>query len=158
VESKKQSKRSLLSQYLAERPPGFLTEAEFRLLGERLDPVSEAYLRNLLRSSGLPLDPVVEGVRQDSLDELERTLLALAHEYRRAIDAGDQDRAARCRRAVLTGKEHARLAARRAAGSKPERQAQKEEMASWMLVWLENPYIFPTWMGLRKKVSSRPSG
>jgi hypothetical protein len=145
-----------LSQYLAERPPGLLTEAEFRLLGERLAPVSEAYLRNLVRSSGLLLDPVVEGVRQDSLAALERTLLALAHEYRRAIDAGDQGRAARCRRAVLTGKEHARLAARR--GANPERQAQKKEMASWMLVWLENPSIFPTWMALRKKAGGRSSG
>ena len=142
----------LLSRHLAERPSGPLTESEFALLGERLAPVSDSYLRGLLRSSGLPLDPVVEGVRQDSFEGLGRTLLALAREYERAREAGDQGRAARCRRAVLTGKEHARLAARRP-GIPPERKAQKEEMASWMLVWLENPAIFPAWLSLREKAA-----
>lgn len=105
-----------------------------------------------MRSSGLPLDPVVEGVRQDSFQELARTLLALSVEYQRAVDVGDQGRAARCRRAVLTGKEHARLAARRP-GLPPERRAEKQEMASWMLIWLENPPIFPMWLELRKRAA-----
>jgi hypothetical protein len=157
VEPKKQSKRARLGQLLAERRPGLLTEAEFSLLRERLAPVSEAYLRNLVRSCGLPLDSVVEGVRQDSFEHLERTLLALAREYQSALDVGDQGRAARCRRAVLVGKDHARLAARRP-GASPQSKQQKEEMASWMLVWIENPAIFPTWLALRKKAAGRSSG
>jgi hypothetical protein len=31
-----------------------------------------------------------------------------------------------------------------------EKKAQKEEMIQWMLVWLENPGIFPAWVKLRK--------
>jgi hypothetical protein len=115
-----------------------------------LAPVSDSYLRRLLLSCGVPLDPVVEGVRQDSLAELERTLLALAEAYAMALEAGDRERAGRCRQAVLTGKEHARLAARRA-GASPAIVAEKEEAASWMLVWLETPAIFPAWVALRKR-------
>ncbi len=115
-----------------------------------LAPVSDSYLRHLLRSSGIPLDPVVEGVRQDSLEALERTLLALAEAYSQAIQCGDKGRTALCREAVITGREHARLATSRA-GAPAELKARKEEMASWMLVWLENPAIFPAWLALRKK-------
>ncbi|RPI13078.1 MAG: hypothetical protein EHM65_05460, partial [Acidobacteriales bacterium] len=104
----RQTKRGLLSQYLAETRPERLTEADFGMLRERLAPVSDSYLRSLLRSSGIPLDPVVEGVRQDSFENLERTLCALAQVY-----AADRECAAACRRAVLTGKDHARLASRR---------------------------------------------
>lgn len=112
--------------------------------------MSDSCLRHLLRDCGLPLDPVVEGIRQRSFEELERTLLAIGEEYARAMETGGRERAAACRRAVITGKEHARLAARRPAASE-EVRARKEEMASWMLVWLENPAIFPAWLGLRKK-------
>lgn len=99
----------------------------------------------------------MEGVRQDSFQELGRTLLALAQEYQNAIDAGDQERAGRCRSAVLTGKDHARLAARRPSASS-ESKAQKEEMASWMLVWLENPAIFSAWLALRKRAARGSRG
>jgi hypothetical protein len=153
VEIKRQTKRARLSQHLAETRPDRIGEPEWRRLRGMLAPVSDSYLRRLLLSCGVPLDPVVEGVRQDSLAELERTLLALAEAYAIALEAGDRERAVRCRQAVLTGKEHARLAARRA-GASPAAVAEKEEMASWMLVWLETPAIFPAWLALRKKAMS----
>jgi hypothetical protein len=121
-----------------------------RELRERLAPISGAYLQKLVRASGLPLDPVVEGVRQDSFEELERTLTGIGEEYAKALDSGDAGRAARCRQAVITGKEHARLAARRR-GASPETRSLKEEMFIWMLLWLENPAIFRTWLSIRKK-------
>ncbi len=121
-----------------------------RDLRERLAPISGAYLQKLVRASGFPMDPVVEGVRQDSLEELERTLTGIGEEYAKAVESGDAARAAGCRQAVITGKEHARLAAHRR-GVAPEARALKEEMAAWMLLWLENPAIFPTWLSLRKK-------
>ncbi len=121
-----------------------------RELRERLAPISGAYLQKLVRASGLPLDPVVEGVRQGSFEELERTLIGIGEEYAKALESGDMGRAARCRQAVITGKEHADLASRRRAVS-PETRALKQEMAAWMLLWLENPAIFPTWLSLRKK-------
>jgi hypothetical protein len=155
VGTTRQTKRELLNRYLADARLERITEADFSLLRQRLAPVSESYLRGLLRSSGVLLDPLVEGVRQSSFEELGRTLVALALEYQAAVAGGDRERARRCRRAVLTGKEHARLAARRS-GSAPEVRARKEEMASWMLVWLENPGIFPAWLALRRRATESP--
>ncbi len=100
-----------------------------------LGPISESYLRRLLRASGVPLDPLVEGVRQSGFDDLERTLTALA--------ACDRSGA---RRLVIEAKEHARLALKR----KPD--PAREEMILWMLTWLENPDTFPIWVRLRKAV------
>jgi hypothetical protein len=56
---------------------------------------------------------------------------------------------------VIAGKEHARLAARRA-GASDERRVLKEEMAAWMLLWLENPALFPAWLALRKRAGPVP--
>jgi len=111
--------------------------------------VSESYLRRLVRESGLPMDPLVEGVRQESFDELARTLLALHAEYIRAAEAGDWERQAACRRLVIEAKDHARWAARRT--KDPAKREAKEEMAAWMLVWLETPDAFPVWLDLRRK-------
>lgn len=145
------TKRTRLREYVAQRRPSRITAAEWEELSGRLAPISESYLRRLLRDSGVPLDPAVEGVRQDSFEELERTLLALAEEYAGARAGGRREAAAMCRRAVVTAKDHARLSLRRA--TEPGQRARKEEMISWMLVWLENPEAFPVWLRLRKQAA-----
>ena len=114
-------------------------EDELPVLVAALGPVSARYLRRLLRESGLRLSPLVEGVRQDSFGELERTLLALEEEYRRGKRAA-------ARREVLTARQHAEWALRRKA------DPIKEEMLSWMRVWLQNPGVFPAWLEIRKRV------
>jgi hypothetical protein len=108
---------------------------EWREIAAFLAPVSDRTVRNLLRESNWPLDPLIEGVRQDSLEDLERTLLALEAEYRE----GDEARRRACRRAVITAKDHARF-----------HRDEKREMILWMLTWLENPEVFPLWVRLRK--------
>ena len=129
-------------------------ESHFEELRSRMAPLSDRALRKLLRETGYALAPVVEGVRQEDFDQLERTLAALAGEYERA--AGGRERTRMIRRLVITAKEHARFAAR--ARDVGKRQA-KEEMAEWMLVWLENPAIFPQWVRLRRAARpvSRPA-
>ena len=52
-----------------------------------LSPISNTYLKKLLRDSQHPLHPLVEGVRQDSMEELERTLLGLECIYSMSVDA-----------------------------------------------------------------------
>jgi hypothetical protein len=37
------------------------------------------------------------------------------------------------------------------------KRAQKEEMTQWMLVWLENPAIFPAWVEARKRTLGDPA-
>ncbi len=122
-------------------------EAEWETLLRMLAPVPESYLRRLLRDfsrdSGVPLAPIVEGVRQESFAALESSLLKLLTEY----EKGDAAQRSRVRRLVIEAKDHARLAAR-----KPERSEEKQEMILWMLTWLENPPLFPDWVRLRRRL------
>ena len=109
-------------------------EVEFRQLAAELAPASENVIRHLLRDSGIPLSPVVEGVRQNSVDELERTLGALTLEYV-AADAG---RRAQIRRLVIASRDHARF-------------SRRDEALLWTQTWLENPEVFPVWAALRRQ-------
>ena len=111
-----------------------------------LSPISESYLRKLLRESGVPLASMVEGVRQGSFDELEASLARLLAEY----ESGDAAQRTGVRRLVITAKEHARWAAR-----KSREPADKEEMTLWMVTWLENPPLFPEWVRLRRGLLRR---
>ena len=124
--------------------PEKIGEAEWESLLDLLAPISEGYLRRLVRDlareSEVPLAPLVEGVRQESLDALEASLTALLAEY----EAGDAARRAKVRALVIGGKDHARFAARK------EENRTKEEMVLWMLTWLENPPLFPEWVKLRR--------
>jgi hypothetical protein len=74
----------------------------------------------------------VEGVRQENLAGLERTLVALLGEERRAA-----------RTLIIEAKDHARWSLRK--------HPEKQEMILWMLTWLENPGIFPQWLKIRKE-------
>ena len=74
---KARGKPAELGRWLEEHHPAQIGEAEFAALRARLAPVSESYLRKLLRECGVPLDPMVEGVRQGTFAELETSLLRL---------------------------------------------------------------------------------
>lgn len=89
----------------------------------------------------MALAPLIEGVRQDSFEVLEGSLLKLLAEY----ESGDAARRSRARNLVIEAKDHARLAAR-----KPGLRPDKQEMILWMLTWLENPAVFPDWVRLRR--------
>ena len=126
---------------MAETQPRSIGESEFGQLRRTLAPISENYLRRLLRESGVPLDPMIEGVRQATLDELQASLLAMLDEY----EKGDAVRRAAVRRLVIVAKDHARWAAR-----DPAKNREKEEMILWIITWLENPPVFREWVTLRR--------
>jgi hypothetical protein len=130
-----------LERWLLRRNPQLIGEPEWDELRQDLSPVSETYLRKLLRESGVALAPLVEGVRQESFDALQASLEKMLAEYQN----GDPARKVLVRRAVITAKDHARLAARNDA-----KRAEKQEMALWMLTWLENPPVFAEWVRLRR--------
>ncbi|MGO9095639.1 MAG: hypothetical protein ACLQGV_10490 [Bryobacteraceae bacterium] len=121
-----------------------VTEAEQAELRARLAPISDSYLRRLLRATGWPLAPLVAGVRQESLEELERSLRELGEVYAQATQGGEAGRARLVRRLAIEAKLHARWALRRG-------HQEKEETILWLLTWLENPGVFPAWVGLRKR-------
>lgn len=125
-----------------------ITETDFGELMRALAPVSQSYLRRLLLHTGLPLDPLVGGIRQDSFENLEATLVDMLREYEAAMVAGNGSRAKMCRQLVITAKDHAKFSLRSAKLS-AERRAAKEEMVLWMMTWLENPGVFGAWVRLR---------
>lgn len=133
--------RAEILAWLARQGAGRVDEALAARLRAEFAEVSEATVRRALRDSGLDLDPLVEGVRQETLEQLERTLLRLAAEY----EQGDAERRARVRALVLTARRHTELAARR----KP-----KQEELLWLRTWLENPLVFPAWARLRRRACS----
>ena len=144
------SKKALLAAYLKDENLSQVTEREWREIVARLAPVSEGYLRRLLADTAIPVDQPFAGVRQKTFEELEGSLLAMEEVYTRAKETGDRARAQQCRNAVIQAKDHTRFAARSPKTS-PEKKAQKEEMIHWMLVWLDDPGVFPAWVKLRKQ-------
>jgi len=139
-----------LRDWLAARRVEAIGEAEWRELLRELAPISEIYLRELLRRTGLPFTQPYAGIRQNSFEELERALREMLEVYADAMRAGNRERARYCRRQVILAKDRARWIAR-SAKTPAEKKPQKEEMVQWMLVWLENPDIFPAWVEIRKR-------
>ncbi|HJZ95682.1 MAG TPA: hypothetical protein VKE70_04205 [Candidatus Solibacter sp.] len=132
-----------LRDWLAAERPEAITGAVWRDLLVRFAPVSESYLRDLLRATGLPFEQPWAGVRQHTFEELEESLREMLRVYQEALASGDRDRARYCRRQVIAAKDRAKFATKK----KPE----KAEMSEWMLVWLENPEVFPAWVEARKR-------
>jgi hypothetical protein len=130
----RRGKRTELAAWIEHAKPERIGEAEFGEISRALAPVSDSYLRKLLRESGVPLAPIIDGVRQGNLDELESSLLALLDEY----ESSDAPRRQAIRKIIITAKDHARWA------KKPE------EMILWMITWLENPPVFRSWLRLRR--------
>lgn len=133
-------KREQLRELLDHLPGVRIDAALASELKRKLDPVSDSHFRRLLRESGAALDPLVEGIRQESLASFERTFLALIDSSATEVEK---------RREVIRSRDHARLAARR----KPS--PERDEMILWMTVWLENPPIFREWLALRKATAAR---
>ena len=149
--SRVRSKKQEVKEYLAERRPDAITGELWMELLERLKPISENYLRELLRDTGLPFEQPYAGVRQGSLQELETSLREMLSIYVETTAAGDRKTARYCRRQVIGAKDRARFLSARPAAT-PEKKAEKVEMVRWMLVWLENPEVFPAWVEARKRV------
>jgi hypothetical protein len=150
VDSTAKPIKQSLREYLEKERPDRITEAVWLELLAALEPVSGSYLRELLLQTGIPIDQPYAGVRQHTLEELEESLRELLQVYETALETGDHRRARYCRRQVIAAKDKAKFQAqnpRTPAG----KQALKEEMAEWMLVWLENPPVFPAWVEVRKQ-------
>ena len=144
------SAKKRLADYLAKVQPCTIDEAVWLDLLAKLAPVSESYLRDLLRATGLPFAQPYAGVRQHNFEELELSLRELATVYAAALSAGDRPRARYCRRQVIAAKDRAKFLAA-SSGQPEDKRGQKREMADWMLVWLESPDVFPAWVEARKK-------
>ena len=145
-------KRAELAAWIERERPARIGEPELAAIEAALGPFSSpGYLRRLLRGCGVDLAPIVEGVRQESFESLEQSLLALLDEYER----GEAARCKQVRKLVIEAKDHAKFAANRLG---PARNPAKEEMILWMLTWLENPPLFPEWAQLRRRAREAQRG
>jgi len=148
-------KHAELERWVADNQPTTVGPDEWSAILAELDPVSPSYLRRLLRElseeTGIGLHPTVEGVRQHDFPSLQRSLTALAELYEGAPPAQQRE----LRRLVIEAKDHARLSFKTTARN-PGKRATKEEMILWMLTWLENPPLFPSWVKVRVALRDRP--
>jgi hypothetical protein len=143
---RRESKKARLKLLIEAAPRDRIDEPRFQDLRAQLQPISEEYLRKLLRESGVPLAPLVEGVSLSSFDALEHTLLALSDCY--ASGAGQ------ARQLVIRAKDRLRWSEARARDE--HQRAEKREMLLWVLTWLGNPPAFPLWLRLRKRAAGTP--
>ena len=150
TESKTSIKRRL-REYLAQEQPAAITATVWSGLVAHLAPVSESYLRELLRDTGLPFPQPYAGIRTHSFEELEASLREMLAVYLAAAAAGDRAQARYARRQVIGAKDRAGFQARSPRTPEPKR-TEKLEMVQWMMVWLENPEVFPAWVEARKRV------
>ncbi len=144
------SRKELVRRLLQELGILSVDEPAWFLLRQRLSPITDAQLRHALRDLAVPVAAPYGGVRQTDLDALDRSLAELAELYARSRAAGDHARARLCRQVVIEAKGHAKLASRNPRLPEDKRRL-KAEMAQWMLVWLENPAVFPPWAALRRQ-------
>ena len=147
---RRSGKKQRILAWLGERGWDRVSEARADELSASFPDCSEELRRAALLESGLALDPLVEGVRQESYERLESTLNALLEEYEAARESGNTPRCRAVRALVIRAKNHAELAAHNPK-THDEKRAQKTEMAAWLRMWLENPPVFPYWAGLRKR-------
>jgi hypothetical protein len=111
-------------------------EAEWSLLRAALPDISES----TIRGAGIPIAQPWRGVQQHTLDDLEASLRELSEVY-----AVRPDLRRYCRDQVIAAKDRARWASRR-----EDKRQLKEEMVDWMLVWLDDPAMFPAWAEIRR--------
>ncbi|HEY3444136.1 MAG TPA: hypothetical protein VGK29_25525 [Paludibaculum sp.] len=146
MEKRRAGQRAKALAWLAAEKPAVLDEAVAARMLAALPGLSERLLREVWRGCGLPMTPMVEGVRQESLAELARSLDGLGREY----EAGDARRRLAVRRVVITARRHAEWVAANPRVA-AEKRALKVEMGLWLRVWLENPGVFGAWVELRKE-------
>ena len=116
-------------------------EKEWRELRSALSDISQT----TLRVSGIAIAAPWCGVAAHSMEYLESSLREFSQVYEARPDLRRY-----CRDQVIAAKDRARWASRSPKVEESKRR-MKAEMVEWMLVWLDDPAIFPTWVQLRKQ-------
>ena len=97
-----------------------------------------------------PYRESLEGIlRFSTFAEAEQTirqLQSLCQDYRKASDKKGVEY---CRQIALLGRRRAELIGRNKRVA-PQKRMQKQEIANWFGIWLENPSLFDDWLAIRK--------
>lgn len=135
------TKKQRVLDFVAARGWGFIGESEWHELRSAFSDISET----TLRASDIPIAAPWSGVPAHSIDELETCLREFSDVYQARPDLRRY-----CRDQVIAAKDRARWAARSPKVEETRRRV-KAEMVEWMLVWLDDPAVFPAWVQLRRR-------
>lgn len=135
------SGRKELLEFMAARGWTRVGQTEWAEVRKAFPKVTVAALLKV----GIRVEQPVRGVEQHGFDELERSLVELAEVY-----AAQPDVRRFAREQVIAAKERARWASRNLRAGE-DVQRRKAEMVEWMLVWLDDPAMFETWVRLRRR-------
>ena len=102
-----------------------------------------------LRAAGLRAEAPWCGVSQHTFAELAASLNAMT-----AVYQARPEWQRFCRREVIRAKDRARIISH-SASVNAAKCGMKAEMVEWMLIWLADPLLFPTWVEVR---NAKPSG
>lgn len=134
------TKKGRILEYVNARGWALVGESEWRELRSSLPDISET----VLRTCGIAIAQPWLGVVQHSFNDLRDSLLELSRVY-----AERSDLQRYCRDQVIAAKDRARWTS----GKKPI----MTEMVEWMLVWLDDPSMFPQWVEIRIGVKNATS-
>ena len=137
---KRITKKQRVLDIAAERGWSVIGEQEWKELRAVLSDVSES----TIRSAGVPVSPPWKGVAVHSIEELEASLREFTEVYEHRPDLRRY-----CRDEVIAAKDRARWASQSPRVDEHKREL-KAEMVVWMLVWLDDPAVFPIWAQLRR--------
>lgn len=158
--AKRQTSRQLRRAAIAalvEREQWALVDlAAWDALRRAFGEVTENTLRHDLLDSGLPLDPLVEGVRFDTIEHLARSLTALAVCHRSAMEASPNESMSLARKLVLEARRKAEAVLGNSRVAREKREAMEEKFL-WLRTWLENPEVFAVWAPLRLQKVRNPA-
>jgi hypothetical protein len=115
-------------------------ESEWNTLRAELPDVSAS----VIQQAGLTIDPPWCGIRQHTFDELEHSLRQFG-----AVYAARPDLHQLCREQVIAAKDRAKWLSRKN-NVDDEVRRRKATMAEWMLIWLGDPALFPSWVDALK--------
>lgn len=127
--------------FVAARGWEAIGEREWQELRLALSDISET----TVRQAGVPIGAPWRGVGVHSIDELEASLRELSRVYEARADLRRY-----CRDQVIAAKDRARWAAK-SPRVEESKSRVKSEMVEWMLVWLDDPAMFPAWVELRRQ-------
>jgi hypothetical protein len=141
------TKKRRVQEFIASRGWTFIGEAEWAELSRELPDIPETTVRD----AGVAIAAPWSGVAQHSLNELAESLIEFS-----AVYAARSDLRRYCRHQVIAAKDRARFAAR-SSRVDPDKRHLKAEMVDWMLVWLDDPAMFSTWVELRLRQPLQPA-
>ena len=141
---RKATKRQQFDELMSANQWTAIHEEEWKILRQSF---SESSLREWLRESRIPVDQPYRGVETRTMNGLEESLRAMTEVYER-----EKTLRKMCRSVVIAVKDRTRFASKNLKVEATKR-ALKAEMVEWMLVWLDDPGMFPVWAEARKRVA-----